>query len=210
VAARVTPLVRAKGEEIGIRTVALPHMQTTVSVWSLNLASELVFVGDAGTTAASRPSHRAGVEWTNYVKPTSWLTMDADLSFSRARFADSDPIGNHIPGSAGTIISAGGAVSNARHLFVALRWRYFGRRPLTESGSVRSVSTSLLNGEIGYRVQKDMRVVLDVFNLLNRDASDIDYYYRSRLPGESLDGVTDIHTHPISGRSARLGLMVGF
>src|SRR5262249_16939775 len=39
---RVTPLVRAKGAEIGVRTVAIPHLQSTLSVWMLRLASELV------------------------------------------------------------------------------------------------------------------------------------------------------------------------
>ena len=65
----VTPLVRATGAEVGVRTVAIPHLQTSVAVWTLALASELLFVGDAGTTEASRPSHRYGVEWANYYAP---------------------------------------------------------------------------------------------------------------------------------------------
>src|SRR5204863_7785573 len=44
----VTPLVRAKGAEVGVRTVAAPHLQTSVTLWTLSLASELVFSGDAG------------------------------------------------------------------------------------------------------------------------------------------------------------------
>ena len=62
----VTPLVRATGAEVGVRTVAIPRLQSSLSLWSLSLASELVFSGDAGTTAAGRPSHRYGVEWANY------------------------------------------------------------------------------------------------------------------------------------------------
>src|SRR6202011_5026388 len=42
-ALRVPPLVRAKGAEIGVRTVAIPHLQSTVAVWMLHLNSELVF-----------------------------------------------------------------------------------------------------------------------------------------------------------------------
>jgi hypothetical protein len=61
----VTPLVRATGAEIGVRTVAIPHLQTTATVWRLDLASELVFAGDAGTTQAGRPSRRVGLEWAN-------------------------------------------------------------------------------------------------------------------------------------------------
>src|SRR5262249_6112762 len=32
-AERVAPLVRAKGAEVGVRTVALSHLQSTVAVW---------------------------------------------------------------------------------------------------------------------------------------------------------------------------------
>jgi hypothetical protein len=207
---RVTPLARANGAEIGMRTVAIPHLQTTVAVWTLGLASELVFAGDAGTTQPGRPSGRSGIEWTNYFSPRPWLTFDADFAFSRARFTDVDPAGDRIPGAARTVISAGGAVQDRRHVFGALHWRYFGPRPLLADDSVRSRSTSLLNGNVGYRLTPDMRFVVDVFNLLNSDASDVDYYYASRLRGEPLGGVDDIHTHPITGRTARFGLAVGF
>jgi hypothetical protein len=50
----------------------------------------------------------------------------------------------------------------------------------------------------------------DVFNALNSTASDIDYYYTSRLPGEPLGGVNDIHTHPMPPRTLRLGVLVTF
>jgi outer membrane receptor protein involved in Fe transport len=206
---RVTPLVRARGAELGVRTVAIPHVQSTAAVWTLGLDSELVFSGDAGTTEAGRPSRRTGVEWTNYVSPTSWLTFDADFAFSKARFTDVDPVGDRIPGSAGTIISVGGAVQEWHGVFGALRLRYFGPRTLIEDHSARSKSTSLLNGNIGFRLKRDLRFAVDVFNLLNSDASDVDYYYTSRLPGEPAEGVTDVHTHPITGRTARFSVLVG-
>ena len=41
-------------------------------------------------------------------------------------------------------------------------------------------------------------------------ASDIDYFYTSRLPGEPAEGVDDIHFHPVLPRTARLNLIVGF
>jgi hypothetical protein len=36
------------------------------------------------------------------------------------------------------------------------------------------------------------------------------YYYASRLPGEPLNGVLDIHTHPVTQRMARVALRFGF
>jgi hypothetical protein len=46
--------------------------------------------------------------------------------------------------------------------------------------------------------------------LLDTKVSDIDYYFPSRLPGEPLDGVEDIHIHPAVPRTLRAGLVVGF
>ena len=55
-----------------------------------------------------------------------------------------------------------------------------------------------------------MRLAVDVFNLFDAQDSDIDYFYASRLPGEPVDGVDDIHSHPTLPRTARLSLSVGF
>jgi hypothetical protein len=41
---RVTPLVRAKGAEIGVRTVRIPGLQSTVALWYLGIDSEQLFV----------------------------------------------------------------------------------------------------------------------------------------------------------------------
>ena len=203
---RVTPLVRAKGAEVGVRTVAIPHLQSSVSVWSLSLASELVFVGYAGTTEVGRPSRRYGVEWANYYHPRPWLIFDGDLSLSRAHFTDVDPAGDQIPGSVESVVSLGGTVDSLRNVFGSVRLRYFGPRPLVEEGAVRSAATKLINFETGYRITKGVRLALDVFNLLNARQSDIDYYYRSRLPGEPLGGIDDVHFHPTLPRTARLRL----
>jgi hypothetical protein len=207
----VTPLVRAKGAEVGLRTVAIPHLQTTVAVWSLNLASELVFNGDVGATEPSRPSHREGVELANYYRPWPGVVFDADVSWSRARFTDREPtVGQYIPEAVGTVVAAGMTVENVRRVFGSLRWRYFGPRPLIEDDSVESEATSLVDLEAGYKVNRTVRLAIDVFNLFNAADSEIDYYYTSRLPGEPLDGVPDIHFHPTLPRSARINVIVGF
>ena len=206
----VTPLVRARGAELGIRTVRVRGMQSTVSVWYLGLDSELLFVGDAGTTASGRPSRRAGVEWTNYARIRPWLRADADVSFSRSRFADDDRAGRHISGALGRVIAGGLTVEPGQRFYGSIRLRHFGPRPLTEDDSVRSRSTTLWNGEAGIRLSRQMQVVLEGYNLLDADASDIDYVYHSRLPGEPLEGVEDVHTHPALPRSVRVGLQVTF
>jgi hypothetical protein len=207
---RVTPLVRTRGAEVGVRTVRIPGLQTTVALWWLGLESELLFVGDAGTTEASRPSRRYGVEWTNYARIGSWVTVDFDASFSRSRFTDFDLAGDRIPGAVGSVLAGGVSIDPASRAFGSLRLRYFGPRALIEDNSVRSDSTTLVNGEMGYRLSNRARVFVDVFNIFDSKVSDIDYFYSSRLPGEPSGGFDDIHTHPALPRTARLTFQVDF
>jgi hypothetical protein len=124
-----------------------------------------VFAGDAGTTQAGRPSHRAGVEWSSYHSPLSWLVLDRDVSVSRAHFTDADPAGDRIPGSVETVLSVGATIDSMRKTFGSVRWRYFGPRPLVENNSVRSKATSLVNLEAGYKLTKGVSLAMDVFNI---------------------------------------------
>jgi hypothetical protein len=204
----VTPLVRARGAEVGVRTVRVRGLQSTVALWYLGFDSELLFIGDAGITEASRPSRRMGVEWTNYARLAPWMTAEADVSLSRARFGDVAPEGNHIPGALNRVVSGAVTVEPIKRLFGSVRLRHFGPRPLIEDATMMSKSTTIWNGEAGYRVTNRARLSFEVFNLFDADVSDIDYFYRSRLPGEPLSGVDDIHLHPALPRSARVTLQV--
>jgi hypothetical protein len=206
----VTPLVRARGAEIGVRTVRLRGVQSTVALWYLGLDSELLFVGDAGTTEAGRPTDRMGIEWNTHARVRPWLTLDGDVAFTRARFADEDPAGRHIPGALDRVIAAGVSVEPRQPVFASLRVRHFGPRALIEDASVRSASTTIWNGEVGYRISPRARVVVQGFNLFDAEVADIDYFYVSRLPGEPVEGVEDVHTHPAIPRTARVALEVSF
>jgi hypothetical protein len=79
------PFARAQGGEFGVRTVPVRGLQTTATLWYLGFDSELIYVGDSGSTEAGPATRRMGVEITNYVFPNRWTAMDLDLSFSRAR-----------------------------------------------------------------------------------------------------------------------------
>jgi hypothetical protein len=83
-------LVRTKGAEVGVRSKLIPDLNSSVSLFMLDPASEIVFLGDAVTTEASRASRRYGVEWTNNYRPKPWLELDADLAMTHARFVGFD------------------------------------------------------------------------------------------------------------------------
>ena len=206
---KVTPLVRSKGLEVGVRTEIIPGLQSSLALYRLDFDSELTFSGDAGATQAGRPSRRHGFEFNNYYRATKWLTIDADVAFAQARFRDFDPVGNRIPGAVEGVASVALAVDHLGPYFGALQLRYFGPRPLIEDNSVRSKATATLNGRVGYKINPKTTVQIEVFNLTNRRASAIDYYYESRLANEPAS-VNDVHFHPIESRSARLTLTTNF
>ena len=203
---RVPLLVRSKGAELGIRTKAIEGLTSSVAVFVLDFDSELLFVGDAGTTEASRPSRRVGVEWVNQYKPKPWLSFDLDLAYTRARFTDFDPAGDRIPGAPAWIASGAITLGSETGWFGALKARYFGPRPLIEDDSVHSLSSLIFNARAGYRFDNGLKLQLDVLNLFNAQTNQIEYYYLSRLPGEPIGGVADRHIHPAEPRAIRLTL----
>jgi hypothetical protein len=119
-------------------------------------------------------------------------------------------VGTRIPGALDRVISAGVTFDPRRPVFGSLRVRHFGPRPLIEDASTTSRSTTLWNGEVGYRLSSQARVVLEAFNIFDDEVSDIDYFYSSRLAGEPAEGVEDVHLHPALPRSLRFGLQFSF
>jgi hypothetical protein len=206
----VTPLVRASGAELGLRTARWNHLQSTVALWYLDFDSELLFVGDAGTTAAGRPSRRHGIEWANYARVRDWLTVDGEVALSRSQFRDADPAGRSIPGSIDRVVAAGLTLQPRGFVSGSLRVRHVGPRPLVEDARVNSASSTLWSGEVGYTVSSRARLVFDCFNVFNERASDVEYFYTSRLPGEPAGGVDDLHLHPAVPRTVRLGIHMSF
>ena len=89
---KISPLVEQKGGEIGVRTVAVPHLQSTFELWYLHSNSELTQDGDTGGTIASeQSSNRYGLEWANYLTPAEHWAFDFDIADSRAQFTQLDP-----------------------------------------------------------------------------------------------------------------------
>lgn len=208
-AAAVAPLVRSRGGEIGLRNQYIPGLNSTLALWWMQLNSELIFVGDASTTEPSGRSERCGVEWSNYYQVNDWLTLDADLAFSTAKYVEAFSEANHVPNSVGQVISAGAVVQLPFHTFTTLRLRHFADIPLNEAGSAYSDDTTLVNFGFGYDHQ-NLKLQLDLFNVFDSKNSDTAYAYPSRLPGEAAEGVDGVLKHPVEPRMLRLTASVRF
>ncbi len=207
---RADGLVRTFGQEVGIRTEIIEGLQTTFAVFKLDNASEIVYIGDAGRTEDSgRRSRRTGFEFNNYYKANKWLTIDADFAYSRARFRDPGGDGQYIPGSVEGVASVAAIIDNGGPYSGSLQLRYFGPRPLTEDNSVRSDATATVNGKLGYRINKDTKIELIGFNLLNSQHSAIDYYSDS-YTFNGVSGQSGRVFHPVESRSFRAVLITRF
>lgn len=200
----VNPLVRSFGYEAGVRAFFHERLNASVALWSLDLDSELLFVGDAGNTEASRASERQGIELTAYYHFNEHWSADLEYAYTDAEFSDSAPEGNDIPGAIEQVLQAGISADFSDGWFGSLRLRHFGERPLIEDGSVTSDDSTIWNLRAGYRAE-NWTVYTDILNLSDSDAHDVDYFYESRLRGEA-NAVEDIHYHVIEPRTVRVSL----
>jgi hypothetical protein len=222
---KITPLVQTKGGEIGVRTVAVPHLQSTLALWYLRSNSELLQDGDTGGTSASeQSSNRYGLEWANYYTPTEHLAVDFDISDSRAQFTQidpddatqyvtnssitingisvgsfyaqqSDPGGKLVPEAVRVVISSGITLHDYQGFSSSLRLRYFGPRDLTSDGPYQSSQTVLLNGEVGYQFFKKWHIAAEFLNMLDRKDADIDYAYVYQIAPTAAPGFGRVN-HP--------------
>jgi outer membrane receptor protein involved in Fe transport len=223
--AKISPLVETRGAEVGVRTLLVPKLQSTVSVWYLHSDSELEQDGDTGGTVASdQSSDRYGVEWANYYKLTKHVAFDLDAADSIARFTSNDPAdaapispgntvlgpgGNHVPEAVGLVISSGLTLHDFHGFSASLRLRYFGPRDLTSDGEYESNQTLLLNADAGYQINKTWRISVELLNLLDRHDHDIDYAYVSQVTPASGPRFQDVF-HPVEPFQVRVGLTARF
>ena len=205
----VDPLVRQIGSEIGVRTLGIAGLQSSLSFWFLDSDSELLFVGDAGNTEATGSTERFGIEFANYYRINEQLTLDFDLAWSHARFkaTPAGAVGNHVPNSLETVINTGISLDNLGNWHGALRARYFGPGPLNEANTVRSRPALRMELSAGYRFAKNWDLTVTAFNLLNRKDHDISYFYSSRLATDPVGpGTEDRHFHPVEPFGIRAAL----
>ncbi|MGH8446734.1 MAG: TonB-dependent receptor, partial [Solimonas sp.] len=209
-AGRVNLLARARGAELGARYGGSQLNLTLVGFW-LDLDSELVFVGDAGSTEPNAASRRYGTELAGFWQPLDWLTLDLSAAYTDARFRGVPRDEDAIPNAVKAVLGAG-AVADLGHGFKATaRLRYLGRAPLIEDGSVESKPTTIVN--LGaYYERLAWRLALDLYNAFDSKDADITYYYASRLDNEpeSAGDQDRIHLHPVEPRQLRGSIRYSF
>lgn len=213
---KVPALVKGTGFEVGWRFKPNENLSVTTAIWKLNLDSELVYVGDAGTTQPGRASTRHGVETTLRWRLNPRWRFELDGAFSRASFTGDSPAGegNHVANAAEQVLASGVTYTEGPWTS-SLRGRYMGPRALDTLNSVRSSATTVLNLGVRYAVNKQLSLGVDIFNLTGKNANDIEYFYASCTTAEARSGrcgsgIADRHVHPMESRTVRLSARMGF
>jgi hypothetical protein len=205
----VDPIASSWGAELGGRLTPVPGWVSTATAWTIDLDSELVYVGDAGRVEPSAASRRYGVTLANFYRLDAEWAADIDLSLTRARFRDVPADEDRIPGALERVLAMGVTREPVGSgLFGSIRLRHFGAYPLNESGAVRAEPSSILNAVFGV-AWGDFRVAATLLNALDEQDSDIQYFYASRLSGEPVAGIEDVHFHPYEPRRVQLTLSWG-
>jgi hypothetical protein len=194
--------VDQQGAEVGLRLESRHGLSATVAYFWLESDSELLFVGDSGSTEPDDASERTGVELSAFWIINERWTADLILADVDSRFVGAPPDEDHIPNAHGRIVGAGLTYAAPRGLTASLRARHFGDAPLVEDNSVRHGSTTIVSARLGWDFDA-WALGVDLINLLDSRDHDIAYFFESRLAGEPA-AVEDVHFHPVDPRSVRV------
>jgi hypothetical protein len=200
-------LPTATGYEVGFRSRVIPRVELFATYWFLNLSSELVFSGDAGTTEAQGPSHREGIEFGTKVHLLDWLT--ANGSFTYTTHAEFTQTRQAIPLAPIWTARADLTARLPWGLTSSLEMRYLGDRPADPDRLATARGYTLFNWTGRYRY-KVFEAFLSVENLLNREWRESQFFFTSRLAGEPAAGVSDIHFTPGNPRTFLGGVAFRF
>ena len=198
-----SPLARSRSYEVGVRSRPWgpESVELIATVWRLDLQSELVFVGDEGTTEIRGPSRRQGFEIAARGQLWGPLYVNGSFTWTHAEFRNGDAIP-----LAPKYTAYGAAILKwPEGLTSQLQATYLGVRPLIEDQSIKSPSWITFDLSERYQLpitlhHGRMEAFLFVQNLLNTEWEQAIFAFESRLRNEAA-GVTDIHFVPGNPRT---------
>ena len=191
------PLARASGNEVGLRTKPWDRLELNTTLWALDLQSELVFVGDAGTTVARGPTRRYGMEVGVRAQLLEPLYFNGSFTWTHSEFrttAEAIPLAPEQTAYAALLLRWPEGLSSQ------LQMLYLGTRPLIEDRSVKAPSWTVFDLIERYKLpvklpRGRLEAFLSIQNLLNTKWEQATFFFESRLPSEAAP-VGDIHFVP--------------
>jgi outer membrane receptor protein involved in Fe transport len=210
-ASPVPALVGSLGRELGARTELVPGLQSSLALWSLNSASELIYNADSdiGSTSPNAASKRYGVEWNNHLVQGSHLLFDADLAWTHARYAEENQngqLGDMIPNAVSAVGIFRATVQNLSLWTLGWETRYIGPYPLSQDGMRSACPSWITNLRVKRQINRNLSVYIDVLNLFNREYYDIEYEQDYRVTPTSPTVPAGVTVHPGEPRELRVTL----
>ena len=200
----VTPLTRALGYEAGLRARAKRLLSAQLALFRLDLDSELVWVGDEGTTEASGRTRRDGIELDLNARPLEWLSLDLSVALTRARFRAAPAGEDAVPLAPRRMLSGSVSLLHPRGTFARLMILHVGDRPATEDGALVADGFTRADLSGGYR-QGRFELALRLENLLNARWRESQFATVSRLPGENDASACPVGTRGVAEGGRFLG-----
>ena len=208
VAFGASPLARARNYEVGVRSRPWgpEGLELTATLWRLDLKSELVLVGDEGTTEIRGATRRQGVEVAARGQVWGPLYVNGSFTWTHAEFRNGDAIP-----LAPEYTAYGAAILQwPEGLTSQFQATYLGVRPLVENRSIKSPSWITFDVSERYRIPVKLshgrlEAFLFVQNLFNTQWEQAIFAFDSRLRNEPA-GVADIHFVPGNPRTVMGGV----
>jgi outer membrane receptor for monomeric catechols len=203
-----TPLARSRNYEVGLRSRPWGQegLEFTATAWRIDLQSELVFVGDEGTTEIRGPSRRQGFEVAARGQVWGPLYVNGSFTWTHAEFRNGDAIP-----LAPEYTAYGAAILRwPEGLTTQLQATYLGVRPLIEDRSIKSPSWIVFDLSERYRIPVKLphgrlEAFLFVQNLFNTHWEQAIFAFESRLQNEAT-AVNGIHFVPGNPRTVMGGV----
>ncbi|MGD8609072.1 MAG: TonB-dependent receptor [Myxococcales bacterium] len=193
----VTPLAAALGWEVGARVLAWNRLQLSTVFFWLDLNSEVVWVGDEGTTEPSGKTRRMGVETQFRLELLPWLLADLDVTWVRAEFVNNPGNANAIALAPELLVSGGlTALDSRTGLSGRLGVFYIADRPATEDRFLTAEGFVRVDASFGWENRR-FRLQLQVLNLLNTAWRQAQFATTGRLPGEDSPADCSSGTRPV-------------
>jgi hypothetical protein len=189
-----SPLARAWGGEIGARVKPAKHARFSMDWWYLWLSSEQVWSGDEGTTEASAPTRRFGLDVEGSVDVAGWLALDANVTWSHAGFVANAGNGGAVA-LAPIWMGSGGATAHGRRGFVTLRARGIADRPGNETGTLTAKGYLVVDAIASTKLGSHCELNLTINNALNSDWREAQFADTSRV-SPTADVVEQMHFTP--------------
>ena len=198
-----SPLARSKSYEVGVRSRPWgpEGVELIATAWLLDLQSELVFVGDEGTTEIRGRSRRQGFEGAMRGQVWGPIYVNGSVTWTKAEFRNGDAV------PLAPELTAYGAVLVRwpEGLTSQLQATYLGVRPLIEDRSIKS--PAWVEVDLTERYQLPITLShgrLEAFffirNLFDTQWEQAIFAFESRLRSEAA-GVNGIHFVPGNPRT---------